>query len=589
MSSTLIPWRVEGLLASFVGAGVLAAADVHVAQRLCTLTSEDDDQVALAVALTVRALRGGSVCLVLAEAPDLVADADPEAPDTEDLAALSADLPWPDMDTWSEAVRRSPLVADGPHGGDDRPVRWVDGRVYLDRYWRDELVVRGVAAETVTSTIDPAALDEAADRLLVGPAAPRQRQAVMTAARSRVAVLTGGPGTGKTTTVARLVATLTAAAPGLRTGLAAPTGKAAARLQEAVNTEVARLPADDQRAVGTLVATTVHRMLGWKPGSSTRFRHDRAHPLPHDLVVVDESSMVPLSLMARLMESLRPAARLLLVGDADQLVAVEAGAVLRDLVEAHPGSVVRLDHVFRYGHALAELAEAIRTGDGDGVVDLLRAGDEAYELVEAARLDTAATAGFRDDIVTAGRRLVGAARAGDASGALAALDSHRLLLAHRSGLFGVSYWAPQAAAWVGEATGRPRPVGGSWPVGEPLLVTKNDALSGLYNGDAGVVVATGSGTAVAFGTPDNPRLVPVFRLPEVQPVHAMTVHRAQGSQFARVTVLLPPAGHLLTRELLYTAVTRASTHVRVVATPDAICTAVATRSRRASGLRTPLV
>ncbi|MCL2092082.1 MAG: exodeoxyribonuclease V subunit alpha [Micrococcales bacterium] len=601
-----VPWRVEGRLAPFVAAGVLAAADVHVARRLCALTGEDDDQVALAVALTVRALRGGSVCLVLAEASDLVAEADPDDPSAVDLISASADLPWPDLPAWSTALRTSPLVADGPHSGDDRPVRWVDGRVYLDRYWRDELVVRGVVAEHLTDDdVDDTALTEAAARLLDGPAAARQRDAVRAAATSRVTVLTGGPGTGKTTTVARLVAALAAGVrgPGLRVGLAAPTGKAAARLQEAVNAEVATLPEADRRAVGPLVATTVHRMLGWRPGSTTRFRHDRSHPLPHDLVVVDESSMVSLSLMARIMEALRPSARLVLVGDADQLVSVEAGAVLGDLVEAHPEAVVRLAHVFRYGTALAGLAEAIRTGDGAAVVDLLRTGDAAYELVELSddgtgttggswqRLTNADLTGLRTDIVTAGRRLVTAARAGDAPEALAALDAHRLLLAHRTGLFGVAHWAPQAATWVGEATGRHRPVGGAWPVGEPLLVTKNDRASGLYNGDAGVVVAAGQagGTVVAFGSPDAPRLIPPYRLPEVQPVHAMTVHRAQGSQFARVTVLLPPAGSpLLTRELLYTAVTRASTHVRVVGTADAIRTAVATRSRRASGLRAPL-
>ena len=616
-----VPWRVEGLLVPFVAAGVLAAADVHVARRLCALTGEDDDQVALAAALTVRALRGGSVCLVLAEAPELVTD-DPEADTapgmgTEATSSDASDLPWPDLATWSEVVRASPLVAEGPHGDDDRPVRWVAGRLYLDRYWRDELVVRGVVGEHLTDdAIDDAALTEATDRLLDGPAAARQRDAVRAVAASRVTVLTGGPGTGKTTTVARLVAALAAGAQGthppgsLRVALAAPTGKAAARLQEAVNTEVTTLPEADRRTVDPLVATTVHRLLGWRPGTSTRFRHDRTHPLPHDLVVVDESSMVSLPLMARLMEALRPSARLLLVGDADQLVSVEAGAVLGDLVEAHPETTVRLDHVFRYGAALAALAEAVRTGDGDGVVDLLRAGDDAYELVELSdgdpgagtwRLTDADVAGLREDVVTAGRRLVTAARAGDAAGALAALDQHRLLLAHRTGPFGVAHWAPLAASWVGEATGRHRPVGGAWPVGEPLLVTKNDRASGLYNGDAGVVVAavptdsagTGAspsaGTVVAFGTPDAPRLVPPYRLPEVQPVHAMTVHRAQGSQFARVTVLLPPTGSpLLTRELLYTAVTRASTHVRVVGTADAVRTAVATRSRRASGLRTPL-
>ena len=593
LGTATVPWRVEGLLAPFVVAGVLAAADVHVARRLCALTDESDDRVALAVALTVRALRGGSVCLVLADAADLVADAD--ACDPETSVAGTADLPWPDLAAWGEVVRASPLVADGPDGDADRPVRWVEGRVYLDRYWRDELVVRGVVAEALTSSIDEAALAGATDRLLAGPAADRQRDAVRTAAASRVTVLTGGPGTGKTTTVARLVAALNAGAGGLRVGLAAPTGKAAARLQEAVNTEVTTLPEPDREAVGTLVATTVHRMLGWQRGSSTRFRHDRAHPLPHDLVVIDESSMVPLSLMARIMESLRPSARLVLVGDADQLVSVEAGAVLGDLVDAHPHMVVRLTHVFRYGQALATLAEAIRTGDGDGVVDLLRTGDEAYELVElapgAARLTDADAAGFRADVVAAGHRLVTAARAGDASEALAALDAHRLLLAHRTGPFGVAHWAPLAAAWVGEATGRARAGGGSWPVGEPLLVTKNDRPSGLYNGDAGVVLATtsGTGTVVAFGTALAPRLVPTYRLPEVQPVHAMTVHRAQGSQFDRVTALLPGVGSpLLTREMLYTAVTRASAHVRVVGSADAVRTAVATRSRRASGLRTPL-
>ncbi len=600
-----VPWRVEGLLVPFVAAGVLAAADVHVARRLCALTGEDDEQVALAVALTVRALRGGSVCLVLADAPDLVVDAEPE---TSPPDVVLGDLPWPDLAAWREAVRTSVLVADGPHGDEDRPVRWVDGRVYLDRYWRDELEIRSVVAEShnrhlTSGDVDDAALTEAAARLLDGPAADRQRDAVRAAATSRVTVLTGGPGTGKTTTVARLVAALAAGIHGsdLRVGLAAPTGKAAARLQEAVNAEVAALPEADRRAVGTLVATTVHRMLGWRPGSSTRFRHHRGHPLPHDLVVVDESSMVSLSLMARIMEALRPDARLVLVGDADQLVSVEAGAVLGDLVEAHPEAVVRLTHVFRYGAALAGLAEAIRTGDGEAVVDLLRTGDEAYELVELPdgatdgpsaawrRFGDSDLAGLRTDVVTAGRHLVAAARAGDAAAALAALDAHRLLLAHRTGPFGVAHWAPQAATWVGEATGRHRPVGGSWPVGEPLLVTKNDRASGLYNGDAGVVVAAAGGTVVAFGSPDSPRLVPLFRLPEVQPVHAMTVHRAQGSQFARVTVLLPPAGSpLLTRELLYTAVTRASAHVRIIGTAEAVRTAVATRSRRASGLRAPL-
>ncbi|MCL2455286.1 MAG: exodeoxyribonuclease V subunit alpha [Micrococcales bacterium] len=588
MSADLVPWRVEGLLAPFVTAGVLAAADVHVARRLCVLAAEPDESVALAVALTVRALRGGSVCLVLDEAPTLTVETDPDS--TAEVPDL-ATLPWPDPAAWHQALRASTLVADGPQGPADRPVRWVDGRVYLDRYWRDELLVRrAVAGRLGGDDVDEAALTTAADRVLTGPAAEQQHDVVRTAATSRVTVLTGGPGTGKTTAVARLVATLQAGAgPGLRVGLAAPTGKAAARLQEAVNAEVATLDDPDRAAVGALHATTVHRLLGWRRGSRTRFRHDRTNPLPHDVVVVDESSMVSLPLMARVMEALRPGARLVLVGDPDQLVSVEAGAVLGDLVEAHPDQVVRLTHVFRYGETLAELAEAIRVGDGDRVVGLLRAGSDSYELVEPSgeRVGDAETAGLRDDVVAAGHRLVTAARAGDAATALEALDAHRLLLAHRTGPFGVTHWAGLAQRWLAEATGGR--AGGAWSVGEPLLVTENDRATGLYNGDTGVVVVQDGRPVVAFGSSDEPRLVSPYRLPAVQPVHAMTVHRAQGSQLMRVTVLLPPAGSpLLTRELFYTAVTRARTHVRVIATADAVRTAVATRSRRASGLRTAL-
>ncbi|WP_432456796.1 exodeoxyribonuclease V subunit alpha [Cellulomonas iranensis] len=645
------PWRAGPLLATFAAAGVLTSADVRVAERLGALTGEDDATVHLAAALAVRAVRAGSVCVDLADAPSLVAEGSPDAPDAP---PPDVPLPWPAHDAWTAAVRRSPLVADGPGGPADRPVRWVDGRVYLDRYWRDEQVVRREVDARLGGVlpVDDAALRAAVAARFPGPRDARQRVAAATAALSRLTVLTGGPGTGKTTTVARLVAVLRDVhGPGLRVALAAPTGRAAARLQEAVTAELDRLAREDDvrggaqvdevaapvaAATARLTASTVHRLLGWRP-SSTRFAHDRTHRLPHDLVVLDEASMVSLPLLARVLDALRPDARLVLVGDPDQLASVEVGAVLGDLVArpvpagplparlaallpgdvptappparpaGAPGSsdapeppdddardtaalhagVVRLVVPHRFGHDLGVLADAVRRGDADAALALLRTPGAHWSLVEpAGDVPTdAEVSELREAVATTGARVVAAARAGDAAGALAALGEHRLLLAHRRGPAGVARWAALAQRWVEDATHDPAP--GGWPAGRPLLVTTNDRTTGLSNGDTGVVVADGQGGVVAaFGDPAAPRLVRPHRLPAVETVHAMTVHRAQGSQFSSVTVVLPPASSpLLTRELLYTAITRARQHVRVVGSGDAVRAAVERPVRRASGLR----
>jgi len=585
-----VPWRVDGLLAPFVAARVLTSADVHVARRVSALCGEHDERVHLAAALAVRALRAGSVCVVLADARAIVEPADDEP---DDLAATAhalpapvAELPWPEPAAWEAVVRASAAVADGPDGPDDRPLRWASGRLYLDRYWRDEVEVRTqVTARLARVEVDAARLDATVERLFPRPEDDRQRAALRSAATSRLTVLTGGPGTGKTTTVARLVAALQdVAGPGLRVALAAPTGKAAARLQESVNHEVAALDlAADRERVGELRASTVHRLLGHRPGSSTRFRHHAGHRLPHDVVVVDECSMMSLSLMARLLEAVRPQARVVLVGDANQLASVEAGAVLGDLVASLPHVELTREH--RFGRELADLARAIRDGDDERTVALLRAGRPAVTWVEtAADVATAAeVATLEADVRATGRRLVAAARAGDVPGALAALGEHRLLLAHRHGPAGVAHWAALAEDWVAQETGGRS--GAPFPPGRPLIVTRNDRATGLANGDTGVVVATPDGVAVAFGTPEQHRLVAPHRLPPTQGVHAMTVHRGQGSQFTRVSVVLPPASSpLLTRELLYTAVTRAREHLRVVGTEAAVRAGVRRRVQRASGL-----
>lgn len=584
------------LLARFNVAGVIGASDVQVARHLGALAGEGDERVLLAVALTTRAVRAGSVCLHLEDAPTFA------AADTED-ALVDTDLPWPEPAAWQAALEGSPLVSVGVDGPVDRPVRWVGGRLYLDRYWRDEAVVRREVDARLRSQVG--GVDD--DRLLASlgrlfPDDSRQRLAAAAVVTGRLTVLTGGPGTGKTTTVARLLAVLQDVAGPLRIALAAPTGKAAARLQEAVHEVVAGLEPADRERVGTLTASTVHRLLGWLPGSSTRFRHGPGQHLPFDVVVVDETSMVSLPLMARLLEALRPDARLLLVGDPDQLASVEAGAVLGDLVARTPaqddaaaGSVVRLVTVHRQDErsAILPLAAAIRAGDAEETLRLLRAGDPSVELTELAEDHPGggASAALRADATAAGRALVEAARAGDATAALRALGSHRLMVAHRRGPAGVAHWSALVEQWVAEAVG-PDPQGRStpWFAGRPLLVTANDRETGLYNGDTGVVVADGDGGVVAvLGDPGAPVRVRPHRLPAVETVHAMTVHRGQGSQFDRVSIVLPPASSpLLTRELLYTAVTRASELVRVVGTAAAVRRAVTTPVRRASGLREPL-
>ncbi len=609
MTQARIAVAATGVLAAFNDAGVLDAADLHVARRLGRLGGEHDDRVLLAVALAVRAVRSGSVCATLADRGTLV-QPDAEGDDVTGVAERLLPL-LPDPQAWTDAIQASPLVGDATGSHPERPVRLVGGRLYLDRYWQDEQLIGQEVDARVRRRggVDAARLDVAVARIFGDPAAgadPGQVAAARVAAEGGLTVLTGGPGTGKTTTVARLVAVLQAVdGPGLRVALAAPTGKAAARLQEAVRAVVAGLPEVDRVRVGELSATTVHRLLGWRPGSGTRFAHHHGHPLPHDVVIVDETSMVALPLMARLLEAVRPDARLVLVGDPDQLASVEVGAVLGDLVARFgrgdpgpAGRVVRLDQVHRHGGAIADLARAVRAGDAEATMAILRGGHDDVELIEPAREVPveAEIAGLRTDAERAGLALVRAARAADPAAALRAMESHRLLVAHRRGPFGVASWAARVEAWVRAADTGEEAVRGPWYPGRPLLVTVNDRETGLSNGDAGVIVAAtdtddaapGSSVVAVFGDPDRPIRVRPHRLPTVETVHAMTVHRAQGSQFGTVSVLLPPAtSPLLTRELLYTALTRARERVRIIAGEDAVRAAVARPVRRASGLRFP--
>jgi len=614
-----------GILRDFNDAGVLTAADVHVARRLADLGGEGDESVWLAAALAVRGPRLGHVYVDLAT---VRATTTVDADEPVDVSAL----PWPSPDAWPLAVAASGLVAVGEDDGrHTRPLRLVGTSLYLDRYWREE---RQIAADLRSLSDEPPSgvrLDLLADgleRLFAGQADSHQRLAAAAAVLSRFAVVAGGPGTGKTTTVARIVALLAEQAAGAKSAeplvaLAAPTGKAAARLEEAVHEQAAKVAVSDpiRAQLLALNASTLHRLLGWRPGSNSRFRHHRGNRLPHDVVIVDEASMVSLSLTGRLLEAVRPDARLILVGDPGQLTSIESGAVLGDIVgptadrllmgagplarlaeatgravpadDPPPGAtigdgIVVLERIHRFGGGIARVAEAIRRGDGDAVLEALANSSEdvTWLPVDVADPDAKDALGpVHEGAAATGRAVIEAARAGAAREAIEALRAFRVLCAHRRGDHGVATWMSRIEGWLAEEIEGFDAAG--WYVGRPLLVTENDYGLRLYNGDTGVVVATGGGAvSAAFERQGQVLEFRPTRLSAVDTVYAMTVHKSQGSQFGTAAVLLPPPeSQVLTRELLYTAVTRARARLILAGTEEMIRAAVSRPVARASGLR----
>ncbi len=379
-----------------------------------------------------------------------------------------------------------------------------------------------------------------------------------------------------------LLADQAAAAGPLSVALAAPTGKAAARLQEAV-----RRPSSTGRSAGRATASgsagstamTLHRLLGWRPDNATRFRHDRGNRLKYDVVVVDESSMVELTMMARLLEAVRPQSRLVLVGDPRQLTSVGAGAVLSDLVAGlrrRPGLAGRVAHRRTTAPTETSRRSPRRCASATPTPCSTRcARDVRRGRVRRDRRRRASAAAAPTRSPPARARAT-AALPGTPRRALGALDQHRLLCAHREGPYGVRHWNRQVERWLAEETGQPRSTA-QWYVGRPLLVTSNDYALDLYNGETGVAVRQGRRPAAGVDrrARSGSRDFAPGRLDAVETMHAMTIHKSQGSQAERVTVLLPEEGsRLLTRELFYTAVTRAQDHVRVVGSEAAVRAAV---------------
>ena len=445
---------------------------------------------------------------------------------------------------------------------------------------------------------------DAADLAQLFPdAQSAQRRAAELGLRRALALVTGGPGTGKTTTAARLLALLANREPGIRVALAAPTGKAAARLGEAIAQAARQLDGPlagvrPRLERAAFQARTLHRLLRWHPRTD-RCRFHAANPLPYDVVVVDEASMLDLALWDRLLSALGRGTRLVVLGDHRQLESVQPGRVLAEMIVAAAGDGnggaagrataatnspltdchVELDRNYRFeSHpGISRLAAAIRDYDGETALQALTNEDYREELFQYS------SAQVNDALEQVWPQVMAVVRASTPEEALAALARIRILCALRRGPYGVEGVNARVEARL-RREGLPA---GEWAHGRPVLVTANDPHSGLFNGDVGVLLNKEDGRGITAWFPglQEPRSVPLAALPSHDTAWAMTVHRSQGSEFESVLLVLPPQPHELAGpELLYTGVTRARSRILLAADEVALRAACQQRPPRRTGL-----
>ena len=531
--------------------------------------------------------------------------------------------PFPELQGLDNATiellgAQSGFVGDG-NGVPTALVIDTDGRACL---WRNHIHERTLAFALLErrdrgAVADSADLEAWLDELFQGrrdDAVSDQRRAVARIPGKRLFVLTGGPGTGKTTTVLRMLLMLqrTRAVP-MRVAVSAPTGKAAQRLRQALRDGRERLQAGDpaegipslpsgwDQALACLPdgeAATLHRLLGFEPHAD-RFARGPSNPIQADVVVVDEASMADLRMMRTLLEALRPDAVLILVGDADQLTSVAAGSALMDIVAAMEGGpqLVRLRHSFRAEHLLQDVNEAIRSGDQRALSAAIEAAGARFRSVV---VDDDAALASRVDAWA--QRLATAVQPGalhtvtgdGALEALRGLRARQLLCALREGSFGARAVNARIESRLRQAWGVAAEA--EWYAGRAVLVTRNDYEAGLFNGDVGVCLADEDGelrvwfeTAMADGSMGARSFAPAL-LPEHEGAFAITIHKSQGSEYDHVAVLLPPeaSNRILSRQLLYTGTSRARQSLEIWSTPASLAIAVETPVRRMGGLAAKL-
>ncbi|TAL39034.1 MAG: exodeoxyribonuclease V subunit alpha [Spirochaetes bacterium] len=605
-------------LRAFAGEAGFSPLDRRLSEFLVTLGVGEDSSLYLACLAASRATAEGNIC---AHLPSLAGLPVAETP------GVTGNAPdYPPLAEWRSAILRSG-VAGRP--GDFTPLVLDEhDRLYLYRYWRYERdLAQNIGARLALQRepADPGLLRDGLNRLF-GAAIPGetdwQKIAALNAVMNGFSVISGGPGTGKSRTVARILALLIeqalAAGTECSIALCAPTGKAAARLQESIAAARNTLASDGAvRARLPDDASTIHRLLG-PSGGTPYFRHDSGNPLPHDIVVVDESSMADLALMAKLADAVRPEARLILLGDRDQLASVEAGAVLGDICDTgrehrysgrfvgiaaqYAGedlaplagglfekpiadSIVILRRSYRFGSesGIGKLGGAVREGDADAAMEVLTSGK--YPGVRLLKPGEAGVEeALRGEI---DRGAFAFAKAKSPEEAFDAYARFIVLCALRGGPAGVEGVNRLIEHELGE---RGLPAGGGrFYAGRPVMITRNDHRQRLYNGDVGIVMdggGAGARTAVFRDEDGGFRHLSPVRMPEHMTVYAMTVHKSQGSEFDSVMLVLPETvSPVLTRELVYTALTRARESVLIGGSAAALRYAIGNPVSRASGLR----
>jgi len=584
------------LLSHLYQRGLLRPLDNALAQTLRRLQPDTHDDVLSAAVLASLAVAQGHSAF------------DPQQPQQ----VLNESLPWPPASRWIEALQQSSWVAQpsADEAAAPAPLVWENGLLYLRRYREYERrLAKGL------QRLEQAPLEISGDSPVLSPLLAllfppdrdtQQRRAAELAQHYPLLLISGGPGTGKTSTIARLLLLRMAqyqlsnhALP--RIALAAPTGRAAERMAESVRRSIHALNGLDPALIAALPSrgSTIHRLLGVVPDSPD-FQHHATNPLPFDIIVIDEASMLDLPLMCKLIEATASGTQCVLLGDPDQLPSVETGDVLRALVQAsidenqlpgalpHPGLMrIHLHQVHRqHQHLhLAPLAQAVRLGDSSQALQLLRDGELSgirfYESADESH--TVVMSLLRSSVQQWWQRLMAAANPAQA---LHYVNQWRVLTAVREGAQGSQQLNARIRRWLYPATGRQQLI---TPFhGHLLLITENSYRQGLYNGDIGLCWHhPGEGLRVWFpgDDPDTPRAFHLSALPSYESAFAMTIHKAQGSEFDTVWLMLPEVEQrVLSRELLYTGLTRARQQLHLSARAEILQMTLARHTQRCCGL-----